>query len=153
MIQFLLFLMYKQNLVWSAGFSDLNFLRFQLLMKATMINTTKYMQKKKCTIFPCHTLKTLEQNPLKFREKERKARGQYHDYFPSSRAGMISLHLCRTASSCCPPGSWQDATECRESFACVIGGVEKKRTLYFSIPPSPPGRKGCPHVLTPSGQG
>lgn len=108
-----------------------------------MINTTKYMQKKKMHYFSLPYSETLEQNPLKFREKERKARGQYRDYFPPSRAGMIPLHLGRTASSCCPPGSWQNATECHGSFACGIGRVEKKRTLYFSIPPSPRAEKAA----------
>lgn len=51
---------------------------------------------------------------------------------------MVPLHLCRTASSYCPPGSWQDTSECRGSFACVIGGLEKsKRTLYFAFPHLP----------------
>lgn len=52
---------------------------------------------------------------------------------------MIPLGLCRTGSSCCPPGSRHDpATECRGSFVRVIVGVEKrKRTLNFSFPHLP----------------
>lgn len=37
-----------------------------------MINTTKYMQKKKCTIFPCHTLKHLSKTPLSFEKRKEK---------------------------------------------------------------------------------
>lgn len=116
-----------------------------------------------CTIFAHHTLlEILEQKNLGFEERGKKSKEGYHDSI-SLRVGCgwlpqcafdldfiqieenLNQGLCRTASSCCPPGSWRDATECRGSCACVLGGVEKGKwetiresfALCLPAPPRP----------------